>query len=317
MEAGELRGLLWDLGINRDGTTALLKERLAANPLGFVEAAAELLAGNEDGPGRDLLRNILRDGTLVANIITDPEAGELEAAVRAVEKILRVEPFFDLQLARWLVRRPRPPEDCDARQRRLRALEVLRRVGNPARLTAFQVQLLRENDPNVRSKAAQLMAEITRDAAWFRERLADFDPRVRSNTIETLWESDWEEAVALFELALQDTHHRVVTTALVGLALAGQKDRVVEKLLEIAGDGRAEFRAAAAWAMEQIPDQRFRPALMTLTRDATPTVRPRAFAALRAIERRKRARHTESPNEAPDPPHPAKEIPAGAHQPGT
>jgi HEAT repeat protein len=293
MDSGELRGILWGLDADRDGAAATLKERMEADPLGFIEAAAELLAGDVGRSGEELLQNILQNVSLVAKIVTDPDAGPLKDSIRVVEKVLRVEPCFDLQLARWLVRAPRPPVDFESRHRRLRAMDLLRAVGSTARLSAFQLQFLRESDPNVRSKAAQMMAEITRDAAWFREHLADPDPRVRSNALEALWESNWEEAVPLFELALNDLHHRVIATALVGLALAGQRARAVDQLIEIAGDQRADFRAAAAWAMEVIPDQRFRPALMNLTHDSAPMVRPLAFAALRAIERRRR-------NGAPD-----------------
>lgn len=88
--------------------------------------------------------------------------------------------------------------------------------------------------------------------------------------------------------ALYDSHHRVTTTALVGLWLLGRREECAERLIAASELPGAVSLAAAAWAMGTIGDRRFFDILVRLTKDESPLVRPRAFQAPRVLERARR-----------------------------
>lgn len=286
MDIGELRGLL--LGFEKDPAAA--RARLAVwkseDPQGLMRAAFEVLGTPTMRQGEQHLAPLLAEGGFDTRTLAREDGPPLEEAVKIAVRLQQLDPGFDLRLAKLAA-------DCDGgegthRRCRLRCLELLRRLVTSSRIMPFQVQLMRSEDPHVRSKAAQLIAQITQNPQWFFTQLKDPDPRVRSNAIEALWRSDWPEARAIFDEALGDSHHRVVTTAWVGYYLLGEEEQAIEAIEKFARAEEPESRAAAAWAMGATGDRRCFDTLVRLTRDPSPLVRPRAYHSLRQLEKARR-----------------------------
>jgi HEAT repeat protein len=241
----------------------------------------------EGGLAEAPLAKTLAEGDFDVVTISDPDGMALEQAVRIAAALLKAGAGFEVRLAQRSLMAS-PGEQDNGRRRRIRTIDILRRTLRSSRLMPFQVQLMRQEDPFVRSKAAQYIAELTNNSSWFYDQLKDPDARVRANAVEALWNSSMADAEEVFRQALLDAHHRVTTTALVGLWLLGKRDEGGERLIALCESEAAPTRAAAAWAMGALGDRRFLDALLKLTQDDSALVRPRAFHSLRQIERVRR-----------------------------
>ena len=97
------------------------------------------------------------------------------------------------------------------------------RGGDPSRMMASMLRLLRHPNPYLRSKAVKVVGRGSKSPKWVRQRLADPDPRIRANAIESLWSVDNAEARSLLHFAAaEDGHNRVVANALLGLYYLGE-----------------------------------------------------------------------------------------------
>lgn len=286
MDIGELRGLL--LGFEKGPAAA--RARLAVwkseDPPGLLRAAFEVLDTPTMRQGEQHLASLLAEEDFDTRTLAREDGLPLEEALKIAGRLQQLDPGLELRLAKLAA-------GCEGgenahRRCRMRCLELLRRLVTSSRIMPFQVQLMRSEDPYVRSKAAQLIAQITQNPQWFFTQLKDPDPRVRSNAVEALWRSDWPEARAIFDEALADSHHRVITTAWVGYYLLGEEDRALAAIEELAGAAEPEPRAASAWAMGMTGDRRCFDTLVRLTRDPSPLVRPRAYHSLRQLEKARR-----------------------------
>jgi HEAT repeat protein len=109
------------------------------------------------------------------------------------------------------------------------------------------------------------------------------DPRVRAHAIEGLWYWRTAEATELFEAAASDVNHRVVGSALVGLYM--QDDPCAfAKMIELSESAAPSMRAAMAWCLGFIKDERAIPSLYRLAKDASAMVRKRALRSLLALQ---------------------------------
>lgn len=110
------------------------------------------------------------------------------------------------------------------------------------------------------------------NAEWVHKRLAEVDPRVRANAVESLWGLDSESIRGVLKHASRDQHHRVAVNALIGLHLTGAADATAS-LQKMARGSDPLSRAAAAFGMGRILKNEFKPVLEVLLRDTDARVR--------------------------------------------
>jgi hypothetical protein len=195
---------------------------------------------------------------------------------------VRVDPTADAGLARGLA-------DSETGQGSVlvrdpaRLMSILCEVGDPGRMMASMLRLLRHPNPNLRSKAVKVVGRGSKSPKWVRQRLNESDPRIRANAVEALWSVDTEEARILLRFATTDANNRVAANALLGLYYLGDCT-VLTDLVKMAACESPIFRSSAAWAMGETGDFRFTDTLRKMFSDSHPTVRKRAFAALARIK---------------------------------
>ncbi|MEP7363789.1 MAG: hypothetical protein ABI972_11080 [Acidobacteriota bacterium] len=287
MEIGELRKVLLSCLQSPVEARHRLEGWIRDEPNTLIRMVPEVLNPLEDQPPAAFLAKVLAAGDYDVAAVSDPDGMPLEQAIKIAAALLRAGAGFELRLAQHALLSA-PGEHDNGRRRRIRTIDILRRTLRSNRLMPFQVQLMRQDDSFVRSKAAQYIAELTNNSSWFYTQLKDPDARVRANAIESLWNSEMPDAEVVFREALLDAHHRVTTTALVGLWLLGKQDESAERLFTLCESNAAPTRAAVAWAMGELADRRFFDALVKLTKDESALVRPRAFHSLRQLERARR-----------------------------
>jgi len=234
-------------------------------------------AGSLGEASRFLASLLSRDHSTAAKLC-DPEAS-LDGSVSVVKALTQHEPNFDARFAKDLLH-----DDQMTAAARQRGLEVLKRLDTGSRLIHILIQFLRDPDTRIQSKAAMMFGQIL-SARGIMERLVrDQDARVRANFVEGLWKStDTDGCRQVFRHALKDTNHRVVGNALVGLHRLGENHDVIGHLAKMAGRPEALFRAAAAWVMGQIGEDRYTGVLRQMVRDSDSMVRLNALRSLRRI----------------------------------
>lgn len=131
----------------------------------------------------------------------------------------------------------------------------------------------RELDAKSKARLARVMGRGISLHARLLDFLADEDPRVRANAVESIWNAPGEMPRELFLKAAQDSHHRVAANALIGLYLHGDVSALI-RLMDMASSPEPLFQAAAVWAMGRTGDERFEPVLKRIRAEG------RASAAL-------------------------------------
>ena len=304
-EAGEeedvfLQGLVDDFQSNSAMFKRDMRRRLEKDPPGFLRAACRILKANSRGPGAEYLMELLWGNPVLAASLIDPQLLALKEAIGFAQRWFEYEPMLDIKLLHMGF----PADGAVIRDVDIfRARRVLALVNElpPRRHILFPlVNLLRSPDPQVRSKAATLYGRTSRNAEWVRSRLAEPDPRVRANAVESLWGEDSDAARAVLKEASRDRHHRVAANAWIGLDQIGAKD-VIANLKRMAAADDPMARAAAAFAMGRTGHAEFKPVLEHMLRDSSPHARSQALRALIRIRKRLEAMVAElEPERAPE-----------------
>jgi len=193
----------------------------------------------------------LAPGALVA-ALADPAAFDRARAIELAVEAAREIPLLDVKLAREL------PELAPAAAERV--LAILDAVSDGSRLVFLLSPLLRHRDARLRSKAAKLIGRTTRRPAWVEKQLGQTDARERANSVEALWGLRSAEAKAVFAKAVNDPSQRVAVNGIVGLYKLGDA-AAVSMIQAMATMHEAALRTRVAWAMGEIGDPRFLPAL--------------------------------------------------------
>jgi HEAT repeat protein len=211
--------------------------------------------------------------------LLDPQGPPLTEALRLARQMRQETTDLSLRLLRCAAEMRESGTDPDPR----RLLALLSDAPGGARLAYALIPYMRSADPQIRSKAALLIARTGFSLQWALRQLEDPDPRVRANVVEGIGASpEPRRFLGALRRAARDPHHRVATTALIVLVRLGAQT-AAEDLREMASHPDPRFRAAAAWAMGQVGAAQFEPVLQTLRRDPHHAVR---FCALRALVRR-------------------------------
>ena len=270
----------WLARYSRNPSVAVrhIRELAIKAPERVVETVLPLYQAGSLGEATRFLASLLISDSSTAAKLCDP-AASLDGSVGVVKALTQHEPTFDARFAKSLVNDSRMTEAA-----RQRGLEVLERLGSGGRLIPILIQLLRDPDGRIRSKAALMFGQIM-SAQGIMERLAhDDDARVRANFVEGLWSCGASDHCRrLFRLALKDPNHRVAGNALVGLHRLGEDRDVIRHLGKMARRPEPLFRASAAWVMGQTGEDRYIGVLRQMVRDKDSLVRLNALRSLRRI----------------------------------
>jgi hypothetical protein len=280
--AASLRSLIRDFERGEVTRRRLIHELLEGDPEGFCQAAIEYLKTPDESRASQYLVSLLVAQGLLLPVLCDPSLSDsqLLSAARAAQ---RVDPMADVSIARSLA----DGLMSDGRQmgprEATRLLELLDATSDGARILPSLLRMLRHPNAHLRSKAVKMIGRGSQSAKWVRGRLAEADPRVRANAIESLWGVDTPEARELLLASIHDGDNRVVGNALVALHQIGEC-RVIPELFRMAVAESARFRASAAWAMGKSGDPRFGESLGRLMSDSSSIVRARALSSLGSIK---------------------------------
>jgi HEAT repeat protein len=260
------------------GNRKLIRELLDSDRSSFYSSTITILKSGADSRGVQYLVALLVANGMLLEAICDPALSREEACALG-RAAVRIDPAADASLARGLA-------DSQTGQGAVvvhdapRLMEVLCEIGDPSRMMASMLRLLRHPNPYLRSKAVKVVGRGSKSPKWVRQRLSEPDPRVRANAIESLWSVNTAEARSLLQFATtEDGHNRVVANALLGLYYLGDPS-VLGALVKMIQDESGVVRSSAAWAMGETGDIRFQEPLRRMLNDPDPIARRRAFAAI-------------------------------------
>lgn len=257
-----------------------MRGMLAEDQPAFLAACREVLASYADSPGYQHLLSILLSGDLLVGMLCDRSLFDLESASQLARGAFRLSPGYDSEIVARAIATDLAPEFD-----RMRLIEILASASSDGRLVPLFTRVLRTEDTRVRSKAALLAAARSRNRRWVKERLAEPDPRVRANTVESLWSSADPESIDCLREALRDANNRVVGNALVGLHRSGDAE-CIALLDQMSRHASPAHRASAAWAMGETGNPRFTGRLEEMQSDTAPAVRRNAATALDRLRAR-------------------------------
>jgi HEAT repeat protein len=260
----------------------LIRKMLEQDRDSFHAAAVEILKTPGDSKGYHYLISLLAGRDMLLEALSDP-ALTLDQAVAAARGASLVYSMMDVDMARRLAGDGFSPSQV-APDRAKRMMYILSEISKGTRALGALRSMVRHPDPFLRSKAVLMIGRGERNSGWAQHRLAEADPRVRANAVETLWGRHTEEARAVLQAATSDPHNRVVGNALLGLYRMGDLS-AISGLFQMAGGEPELFRTSGAWAMGETADPRFAEVLGRMLGDPSDAVRKRAFESLRRIKK--------------------------------
>jgi HEAT repeat protein len=154
----------------------------------------------------------------------------------------------------------------------LRVLKLVESISDCSRLSSYLIQLLRHPNPGVRSKAALLLGKSNLNLSRVKSFLSSDDPRLRANTVESLWGHRSPAVQEVLREAAKDPNARTSMNALVELCRQGDRE-AFERISNAATASDPVMRSRAAWAMGVAGDQEFAPLLEKLEADENPRVK--------------------------------------------
>ncbi|HEX4229888.1 MAG TPA: HEAT repeat domain-containing protein [Bryobacteraceae bacterium] len=278
----KLRKTVLDFEKNPMTATREIREYSEMFPDNFLESSVAVLLDSIDTPGGVyLLKLLLAQGTLVA-LICNPFHLRQDQAHLLVERSKRIDPFFEWKLFRQASDEVERGWAGDM-QISMRALDLLSITARSAHQIPVVRKLLLHPNAKVRSRAATLMAKVTKETDWVATSLEDTEARVRANALEACWSPGLPENLRqLLWAALGDADNRVVGNALLGLYRQGDR-RCICLMLEMAVDPVEKFRATGVWLLGQTLQRELLPEVQKLVRDTSPMVRRAAVRAARNL----------------------------------
>jgi hypothetical protein len=263
----------------------LLRRMAMELPDLFLAAALKHLDSPEESGANNILASLMLRHPSVFEEVADPGRGSFPRSVTLFRRLLKIDPSFDVRLARKLPDRSgsNHAEAFDG-PRSGRALDVLDETSAGRRLLPILSHLVDSPDPEIAAKATLFVGRRMQNAEWASRQLNRSDPQARANAIEAIWGLNSPSAHALLEDCVRDSSNRVAANALVGLHMLG-KPGIVEQVAEMVTASAPGFRSTAAWTMGQIGAPEFVAPLTGLLRDENPEVRSAALRSLLQIRR--------------------------------
>ncbi len=210
-------------------------------------------------------------------LLIDPDFLPIDLARCAAETFRVEDPQFFMNFSRLAA------DEGEKRAFVARALALLEGLTDYTILFSWLRDLTTHPDERTQSQAVKAFCKLRSNTALISRQLKAEDGRVRANAIEALWPVRTPEAAAIFRAALEDTHHRVVINALIGLHY--QHDRAAfEKLLEYAAHSSELYRTAAIWGLGHLAEVSAIPVLRAVvSSDPSNLVREKAAKVLAAL----------------------------------
>lgn len=266
--------------------TQLMRRLALERPELFSRSALRYLGkpGEQTGAMRFMTSLVLRQKH-VYDRISDPGRIALDRAMVLFNRLLTLDPSFDVKVAKMLPDRTGVNHSIALEgSRAARAIEVLDAGSRGRRLLPVLSHLADSRDPRLCARATLFIGRRMKSPAWSERQLENPDQRVRANAIECLWGLDTPQARDLMHRCVEDEGNRVAGNALVGLHLVGEPG-IIEEVDSMADAQNHLFRATAAWTMGRIGDTAFLPRLTSLVRDDSEMVRGTALRSLIGIRR--------------------------------
>jgi hypothetical protein len=257
-----------------------LQELLELDPQSFRQGILRVMKSpRSSSRGVQFAVGLLVAAELILHTLCDPSLS-LEEAIALARIALQADPAIDVTLAKKLA-------DGAARGEPIRnagrLMDVLGEISSGNRITSSLMRLWRSPDPQMRSKAVLLIGRSSGGVHWAQSRLAETDPRLRANALESLWGVDTAEARAVLRAAASDSNNRVAGNAVFALYAMGDTAAITE-LIKMAASDSPLFRSSAAWAMGETGDPRFSETLGRMMGESNSFVRRRAFADLSRLK---------------------------------
>jgi hypothetical protein len=297
-----LQRLIRDFEFNSSMCKRDIRRLMEKDPQSLLCSACRILKACSEGPGAAFAMEQLWSHPILITGLVDPAMIPLDKAIEFARRWHEFDPSLDIKL----LHKGFPSEDGGVHEadivRAKRALAIVSELPANRRILLPLVNLMCSPDERVRSKAAAIYGRACQNPDWVHKRLAEVDPRVRANVVESLWGQDSELVRAVLREASQDRNHRVAVNALIGLHVSGVAG-VPASLQQLALSSDPMARAAAAFGMGHILEDEFKPALEILLKDGNASVRGRALKALIQIRRQQQADKAsivDLPEEVPD-----------------
>jgi HEAT repeat protein len=261
------------------------------NPTAFALAAARVLADPqvENSVGSYYLAGLIARTDAVLDLLLDIRLLNDEQAASLAISLVRVDQLLDVRLLRKMLESAGKDATLVPTPVASRVLRVASAISDCSRLTTQLMRLTNHPSQHVRSKAALLLGRGNVNLNRVESFLGSDDSRTRANAIESLWGQKSAEARGLFQQASNDPDRRVAINGLVGLCKAGGAD-ATPRLIGLLESDDPIARRGAAWAMGQIGDPEFAPALEALLNDSDEGLRTMA-ARSRAMLREPKPVH--------------------------
>ncbi len=254
-----------------------MRELLEHSPDDFCAAAVEILGGEASERMQRFLLALLGNSGMLIKYLTDSST-PLEKA----ESIAALARRFDSQMPATLVDFVLERAESESAECVQRILNLLRSMRDIAGIRPLMTRLLRHPDARIRSKVALMAGEGNQNRMWFERRMAEDDPRVRANLIESAGVAVAKDLMPLFRSAVSDSNNRVVGNALIALYRLGDAGSIAQ-LHEMISRTEDSFRATAVWVMGETGDTRFLPLLTKILIDPKETIKAVTFRAIRKL----------------------------------
>lgn len=214
-------------------------------------------------------------GSAYVTLLFDPEFLPLAEARRAIDVMRASDERFLGKLSRVM-------GETTSAGHLVRALTLIEDSQDYSAFYPRLCTLTWHPDNYIRSKAVLALCRVRPNRSLIDRQLASPDARVRANAVEALWHAPAGSSVRVFQEALGDDNHRVVVNALVGLYHHGDES-YYEKMVALAGHPEPRFRAALAWALGDIREEKLLSLLQKFASDPSSEVSTRAAASLLAL----------------------------------
>lgn len=252
----------------------------------FQRCALDLIDGADGRPGYRYLVYLMLSNGMLADLLFDPRRMPIQDAIALARAVARTGALIGNEFSPILKSNLAAPNDPRSPQRILRMLQVLSALAWTETIMLHRQELLSHTDPDVKSKASFVIAQVTKDPAWVMRTLADGDPRVQANAVQALWGVDNPQCRPVFLAAADSEHNRVAGNGLIGLYRLADV-RSIARLLEMADHENPGRRRTAYWAMGETEDPRFLDYLTAEHSWSPPKERASILRALVRIRRRR------------------------------
>ncbi len=256
--------------------TNAIRQLQASDPSGFALSAVRLLAAKtEKSPGLQYVAGLLFAGNLLIDPLLDEDALPLDAAISLARNLAAAEPILDGRLLHKLLANAGGEVRGVKTSAALRALRLVEAISDCSRLSSYLIQMLRHPSAEVRSKVALLLGRANLNLPRVKKLLGSEDPRLRANTVESLWGNQSAAVREVLRDAVNDSSARASMNALAELCRQGDQG-AFERIGHSAVSHDPVVRSRGAWAMGECGNPEFGPALDKLSTDPDTHVREMA-----------------------------------------